>query len=375
LRPTGIQLRRIGDELVGLCPACRDDVDRFGANLKKNVFNCRKCNAAGDAIALEQLLSGSSFQEAVEALAGKPPPQKKSNERNGSNGKKYRRATLTYDYRDPGTGDIRYRKKRFENPDGTKTFSIEPKNRGGSPPSLYGSEHVADPREGHPVFVVEGEKKVERLRELGAIAVSGDTGAKSKWLPSHAELLRGLDVMLWPDSDEPGEEYIANAARCLKDAAASIRVVRPFGKPNGAKGRDVCDWQDGPEELVALIDDAKPYAAPAGSASKGHDVAATIEFERGENGQILKGHPGNIALAVKLLGVTLRHNDFSFQTEVFGLPGFGPILNDAAAGHLRIKIHEAFDFLPSHEVYDQVLTNEAHKGRFHPIRDYLRGLT
>jgi hypothetical protein len=181
--------------------------------------------------------------------------------------------------------------------------------------------------------------------------------------------------MLWPDSDEPGEEYIANAARCLKDAAASIRVVRPFGKPNGAKGRDVCDWQDGPEELVALIDDAKPYAAPPGSASKGHDVAATIEFERGENGQVLKGHPGNIALAVKLLGVTLTHNDFSFQIEVFGLPGFGPILNDAAAGHLRIKIHEAFGFLPSQEVYDQVLTNEAHKGRFHPIRDYLRGLT
>ena len=52
----GIQLRRIGDELVGPCPACRDGLDRFGANLKKNVFNCRKCNAAGDAIALEQLL-------------------------------------------------------------------------------------------------------------------------------------------------------------------------------------------------------------------------------------------------------------------------------------------------------------------------------
>jgi hypothetical protein len=103
------------------------------------------------------------------------------------------------------------------------------------------------------------------LRELGAIAVCADSGAQSKWLPSHAALLRGLNINLWPDSDEPGEKYVANAVSCLKDSAASLRVVRPFGKPNGAKGRDVCDWQGGPDELQKLVESAEPYAPLADS--------------------------------------------------------------------------------------------------------------
>jgi hypothetical protein len=73
-------------------------------------------------------------------------------------------------------------------------------------------------------------------------------------------LLRGLPVILWPDSDEPGEIYIAKAAKCLEGHAASLRVVRPFGAPNGkAKGLDVCDWQGDAEELGKLVEGAEPY--------------------------------------------------------------------------------------------------------------------
>ena len=137
---------------------------------------------------------------------------------------------------------LRYRKERVERADGTKEFYFKPNGRNGSEPLLYGAERLADVASGQPVFVVEGEKKVDRLRELGAVAVSGDSGSSSKWLPTHADLLRGLPIILWPDSDEPGEKYVARAADRLKDSASSIKVVRPFGPPNGAKGRDVCDW-------------------------------------------------------------------------------------------------------------------------------------
>jgi hypothetical protein len=173
-----------------------------------------------------------------------------------SNGAKH---TISFEYRDPRSGDIRYRKKRIELAGGTKTFVIEPKGRGGSAPLLYGAERLADIAEGQPVFIVEGEKKVDRLRELGAVAVSGDSGQGSKWLPQHAELLRGLDIILWPDSDEPGERYIASAAKCLNGHAASLRVVRPFGLPNGAKGKDVCNWQGDAAALANLIEGAEPY--------------------------------------------------------------------------------------------------------------------
>jgi hypothetical protein len=162
-----------------------------------------------------------------------------------------------YEFRDPATGAVRYRKERIESHDGSKSFAFKPAGRNGSEPLLYGGERLADMSEGQPVFVVEGEKKVDRLFELGSIAVSLDNGASSKWLTSHADALRGLNIVLWPDSDDPGEKYVAAAAACIKDVAASIKIVRPFGLPNGVKGRDVCDWSG---DLSALIASAETYS-------------------------------------------------------------------------------------------------------------------
>ncbi|MFZ0495480.1 MAG: AAA family ATPase [Methylocella sp.] len=173
-----------------------------------------------------------------------------------------RKTVATYEFRDPASGEVRYRKERIESAGGIKSFFFKPKGRNGSEPLLYGGERLADVAGEQPVFVVEGEKMVDRLRELGAAAVSADSGYESKWLPSHADLLRGLNVVLWPDSDEPGEKYVANAADCLRNSAASIKVVRPFGPPNGAKGRDVCDWRGTPDNLAALAEGAEVYEAP-----------------------------------------------------------------------------------------------------------------
>ena len=191
------------------------------------------------------------------------PPYEPNGGRKDSN---HEIAKTTYEYRDPATGNCRYRKTRREYPGGTKKFFFDQKGRGGSPALLYGGERLANLREGQTVWIVEGEKKVERLRELGAVAVSGDAGAQSRWLPEHAKLLSGLSVILWPDSDEPGETYIAHAAAAIRatDHGADIRVVRPFGPPNSAKGKsakgkDVCDWQGDAQTLAELAASAQPY--------------------------------------------------------------------------------------------------------------------
>src|SRR5262249_39058067 len=94
------------------------------------------------------------------------------------------------------TAKVRYRKERLEFKDGGKTFYFNPKKRGGSEPLLYGAENLPDIPTGQPVYVVEGEKCVDRIRELGAIAISGDTGETSRWLPAHGQLFRGLQVIL-----------------------------------------------------------------------------------------------------------------------------------------------------------------------------------
>jgi hypothetical protein len=252
-------------ERCGPCPVC-GGTDRFSINVKKQVFNCRGCGKGGDVIALVEFLDRCDFPTAVETLAGKKP------EPNG-----FRKTVATYEFRDPTTGEVRYRKERIEAGDGTKSFFFKPAGRKGSEPLLYGGERLADITSEQPVFIVEGEKKVDRLRELGAAAVSGDSGSSSKWLPPHADLLRGLNVVLWPDSDVPGEKYAARAADCLRNSAASLKVVRPFGPPNGAKGRDVCDWHGNAEDLAALAAGAEPYinGEPNGEAPEPRKIAFT----------------------------------------------------------------------------------------------------
>jgi hypothetical protein len=56
-----------------------------------------------------------------------------------------------YEFRDPVTGKVRYRKERIDRAEGSKTFVFKPKGRGGSAPLLYGGEHLADLAEGQPV--------------------------------------------------------------------------------------------------------------------------------------------------------------------------------------------------------------------------------
>ena len=62
-------LVRTGGELVGPCPGCGGK-DRFGVNLRKGVFLCRRCDAKGDQIALVQLVLGLDFPAALEWLVG-----------------------------------------------------------------------------------------------------------------------------------------------------------------------------------------------------------------------------------------------------------------------------------------------------------------
>jgi phage/plasmid primase-like uncharacterized protein len=68
-------------EYVGPCPACRDGDDRFGVNVKKQLWHCRHCGKGGDVIALVMHVEGVGFREAVERLAGetsliiRPPPR------------------------------------------------------------------------------------------------------------------------------------------------------------------------------------------------------------------------------------------------------------------------------------------------------------
>lgn len=115
----------------------------------------------------------------------------------------------------------------------------------------------------HPVVVVEGEKDVHTLEELGLIATTCPMGA-GKWLGDYSLSLVGRRVVILPDADQPGQEHAVHVAGSLMMAgAASIRVVELPDLP--AHG-DVSDWVGQGNtlaDLVQLVRESREWVARA----------------------------------------------------------------------------------------------------------------
>jgi len=118
----------------------------------------------------------------------------------------------------------------------------------------------ADP--GEWVFIVEGERDVDGLRDRGLVATTNCGGA-GKWRPEYNEYLRGRRVAILPDNDPPGRDHAAQVEAGLRGIAAEIKVVELPGLPEHG---DVSDWLDAGntvEDLRRLVDQAERKQATA----------------------------------------------------------------------------------------------------------------
>jgi len=115
-----------------------------------------------------------------------------------------------------------------------------------------------------PVLIVEGEKDVENVMDLGPFVATTNAGGAGNWHADLNQYFSGRDVFILPDNDEAGEAHARKVHENLKGIAKEIRILRLPGL--GDKG-DVSDWiaADGtPEQLVDLLKAAPKYedAAP-----------------------------------------------------------------------------------------------------------------
>src|SRR5205823_2586613 len=76
--------------------------------------------------------------------------------------------------------------------------------QGGCVHALYRLHRLHESPPGAVVFVVEGEKDVDNLEAAGLLATTKAHGAKSEWLPTYTESLRGKRVVVIPDNDTAG---------------------------------------------------------------------------------------------------------------------------------------------------------------------------
>ncbi|MEN6431158.1 MAG: AAA family ATPase [Coriobacteriales bacterium] len=114
-----------------------------------------------------------------------------------------------------------------------------------------------------PVYVCEGEKDVESVEAAGGLATCNPHGA-GKWRDEYAEYLRGADVIVIADADDPGRAHAQTVARSLSGVAKSVRVVE------AAVGKDASDHLAAGKTLDELVD----TTSQAGQAETPADPAA-----------------------------------------------------------------------------------------------------
>lgn len=111
------------------------------------------------------------------------------------------------------------------------------------------------------VYIVEGEKDVDRLRRLN-IPATCNAGGAGKWKLEFIEHFVGADVVIIPDNDDAGREHVDKVARALSPVATRVRVLM---LPNLPRKGDVSDWLDagGTAEDLHRLADAAPNWKPA----------------------------------------------------------------------------------------------------------------
>lgn len=155
----------------------------------------------------------------------------------------------------------------------------------GAPEKPWPVYNRARLRAAESVVVVEGEKCVHALHEVGIIATTSPCGAgkaqHADWGP-----LAGRKVCLWPDNDEAGAKHMDDVERCLEqlDPAPTVSRLDPAGLALPCKG-DVVDLLalvDADEDTTrAAVEVILEDAAPVGASREvGELLEATISGER-----------------------------------------------------------------------------------------------
>ena len=137
--------------------------------------------------------------------------------------------------------------------------------RNGIVPPLYNGNAMAKDRD---IFVVEGEKDVKTMKQLGFVAVSLPDGADSRWRDEYGPPFTGKEVYIIPDHDAAGAKYADMLAEKIFPYADHVRVLDLRGVwsdlPEKGDITDLCYHlgQDETIRALGLLIDGTPVWLP-----------------------------------------------------------------------------------------------------------------
>jgi 5S rRNA maturation endonuclease (ribonuclease M5) len=277
VRSYGIQLvKSSANQMKACCPFHDEKTPSFYVDTAKRLWKCFGCDTGGSVIDFVMRKESLSVGGAMAKLSGvqpqSPPPTIKAS------------VVASYDYHDE-TGKLVYRAIRY-NPKSFRQCQIkdgrEVWNMDGARRVLYRLPKVLKAKF---VWIVEGEKDADTLNALGFTATC-NVGGAGKWMDGYTESVKGKEIVLCGDNDEPGRKHMELVLESIAGKVKSVRVVKvpePF--------KDVSDY-------VASLDGA------------GNDVIAQSVFSLCEQSAVLKS-----GINLKIKSIADLEDDYQRQIK------------------------------------------------------------
>lgn len=212
----GIELKKKGSELAGICPFHNDHSPSMRVNVSKQTFFCDPCNFGGSVIDFVRMKEGLTLGETMRKLSGQQLEVKSMTPR---------KEVCRYTYTDE-TGKILYKVVRFEPKDfrqcrldesGKVQWNMEGVRR-----VLYNLPQVMKAKN---VWIVEGEKDADNLNKLCLVATC-NVGGSGKWMDAYTDYLKDKDIIICPDNDEAGQRHLDAVMKSLAGKVKSVGIVK-----------------------------------------------------------------------------------------------------------------------------------------------------
>jgi predicted P-loop ATPase len=232
------------------------------------------------------------------------------------------------------------------------------------PPSVHPSgEKVAWVEEGEPTTVGLKELKGAAIQIACTAAIAkhyAPEGARHEWCLSVAGALRQYGL-----KEEAATLVIRAAAIIAQDGKLNDRLEEirtTFRRSDGDPAKGIGKLKDLAPNLVKALSGFFSDRAPTRGG-----------FTLSRNGAVIVC-PANIRNAMRMKGVTFRWNVFSEKVEVWQEEQHRE-LEDKILNRLRMGVDKEYGWLPQKEMFKDTLLDLADDNPYHPVRDYLKGLS
>lgn len=234
------------------------------------------------------------------------------------------------------------------------------------------------------VYIPEGEKCVDRMREQWQATATTCPGGAGKWRHEYNPHFRGADAVILPDNDKPGHDHALAVAAQLHGIAAVVTVV---DLPGLEPKEDIFDWiakGHTEAELESLVQETKNTPPPPPRPARATKAKTPEPPEPPDERKWIYARGGGLAAsltnAITLLRVSpqwqnlVAFDEFANTVHITGTPPWAKTAIDRAwtdiDNNLATDWIQQNDLNVGRDIAAAAITTIAHDRAFHPVRAY-----